>query len=381
MKKDWRKNYRQVITCLDVLIDLPEVKMCSHKWSKIDYSKVPSRCLLMKRKGHFNEKIKGILDPTQYLTGNRFPDDKDRVQARQNVIDQISKKIHGSQVFPHELVEKIWSIPQRTTKIPLETLKFYSASEYLYHYQFKDIIEKVGETINKMKNKSKYKIDENFLDLSHILPMCDVSGSMSGTPMYACIGLGLIISELKPDNSPFKHKIMTFDDNPEIFSTEAETDYVSKVQLIRRAKWGGSTDFTKAMKLVLDVAIENKLKNSEIPDLIVFTDMQFNQNGGMTDDGWKTIYDQVSDSFKEKGYKLPHITFWNLRGSAAGFPVKENKVGVSLLSGFSPSLLKLLISGDQGSSPDKLTPAHMLEKAMKDERYDIIRKHVQNFGF
>lgn len=35
--------------------------------------------------------------------------------------------------------------------------------------------------------------------LSNTLSVCDVSGSMSGTPMEVCIALGLLVSEISKD--------------------------------------------------------------------------------------------------------------------------------------------------------------------------------------
>lgn len=42
--------------------------------------------------------------------------------------------------------------------------------------------------------------------------MCDVSGSMAGDPMNACIGLGIAINEL--NEGLYSNSIMTFSEKP-----------------------------------------------------------------------------------------------------------------------------------------------------------------------
>ena len=48
------------------------------------------------------------------------------------------------------------------------------------------------------------------------------------------------------------------------------------VQKIKEAPWGSNTNFRKALKLILDTALENNIppKDMENMSLIIFTDMQ-----------------------------------------------------------------------------------------------------------
>lgn len=46
------------------------------------------------------------------------------------------------------------------------------------------------------------------------LAICDVSGSMDGTPMDASVALGLLISELSEE--PWKGKLITFSHDPQL---------------------------------------------------------------------------------------------------------------------------------------------------------------------
>eukprot|EP01033_Poteriospumella_lacustris_P001353 gene1353-987_t len=51
------------------------------------------------------------------------------------------------------------------------------------------------------------------IDLGRLVPLVDVSGSMSGTPMEVAIALGILVSEI---NDPtFRHRFLTFETSPQ----------------------------------------------------------------------------------------------------------------------------------------------------------------------
>ncbi len=97
---------------------------------------------------------------------------------------------------------------------------------------------------------------------------------------------------------------------------------------------------------ILKVVKDNKLPVEEVPNLIIFSDMQFDEAvaaGGNT----KTQLEHIKQYFYDAGmeihgapYPPPGIVFWNLRGDITGYPAKADEENVQLLSGFSNSLLK-----------------------------------------
>ena len=132
----------------------------------------------------------------------------------------------------------------------------------------------------------------------------------------------------------------------------------------------------------------------------MLSDMQFNQaNGGGGGYGggcnWETHHERLTRRFAEVGravcgepYAAPRIIYWNLRGDTAGFPAAADAPNTQLLSGFSPSLLKLVLSGKdivadetEVTMPDgtvKLvregpTPAETVRAALDDEAFDAVR--------
>jgi len=72
--------------------------------------------------------------------------------------------------------------------------------------------------------------------------------------------------------------------------------------------------------------------------------------------------------FRKAGYDMPIIVFWNVRGNVnpqSGAPATADDKGVIMLSGFSKSLLTLIMEGDELP-----TPRDIMLKALSDERYD-----------
>ncbi|CAK9149630.1 unnamed protein product [Ilex paraguariensis] len=56
--------------------------------------------------------------------------------------------------------------------------------------------------------------------LKNCLAICDVSGSMCGTPMEVSVALGILVSELSDE--PWKGKLITFSPNPELRTIYAQ---------------------------------------------------------------------------------------------------------------------------------------------------------------
>ena len=86
----------------------------------------------------------------------------------------------------------------------------------------------------------------------------------------------------------------------------------------------------------------------------------------------------------------PNIIFWNVASRSVGFPAAADQPGVILLSGFSPSLLKFVLSGEleqetaAGVDADgalvtataKSTPLAMLHTVLHDAGLDAVRDRL-----
>ena len=76
---------------------------------------------------------------------------------------------------------------------------------------------------------------ENNGPLQNIIPMCDTSGSMEcdeGKPLYSAIGLSLRVAE--KNNTVFKNRVLTFDNNPQWIQIPEEMTFVDKVNYVKK---------------------------------------------------------------------------------------------------------------------------------------------------
>jgi hypothetical protein len=129
---------------------------------------------------------------------------------------------------------------------------------------------------------------------------------------------------------------------------------VQKVRSLASAEWGCSTNFEAAYDLILGVAKRHKLAYEDMPALIAFTDMQFDEaaefQGG--ENSLATMHDVIGAKTKVVAEELgwdnrdpSPIVYWNL-SNTGGHHTDKDTEGTVMLSGFSPSLLELVMQGE-----------------------------------
>jgi len=105
--------------------------------------------------------------------------------------------------------------------------------------------------------------------------------------------------------------------------------------------WGRSTNLSRCLDRVLEVARENNVKDECIKNfhLVIFSDMQFDV--AMGDEGNVSGQQEIEQKFKKAGYsQAPKVIFWNLRSTNTTPVASANYPDVAMLSGFSKGLLK-----------------------------------------
>lgn len=253
-----------------------------------------------------------------------------------------------------------------------------------------DVKRQIEEARVKLRAEAKdgEKVAESKVDMntSRMLPMADVSGSMSCSqciPMFNSIGLSLVLCEVA--HPAFRNRVLTFESKPQWVVFQETEDFVDRVQKLRNAPWGGSTNFLKAMRMIASVARDHGLAEKDVPGLVCFSDMKFDAAQGYGQ-SWDTHYERIVKKWASLGcevcgtaYAPPRMCFWDLHGAGQqpGFPVTQSTRGVHLLSGFSPALLKLVLTGVTGETE---TPWKTFLKAVLDKRYDLARTTVSSAG-
>lgn len=209
----------------------------------------------------------------------------------------------------------------------------------------------------------------NYVGDSNILPIVDVSGSMctpAGGPkskskvtcLDVSVSLGLYLAD--KNKGKFKDTFLTFSGKPELLHLNG--NIVQKIEQMSNSKWEMNTNLNAAIKKILDVAVKGNVPAEEMPKvLLILSDMQFDQCAKYDDSAMQMI----ERKYAEAGYAVPQIVFWNLN-AADNVPVKFNKHGVALVSGFSPTIVKSVLAADL----EEFTPEQIMRNTIMSERYD-----------
>jgi len=371
--------YRKTIAELTEYLSLPEVLLASQREQEIQFGKVASKATMLLRHTFLNQNPKKDNEqrsdrPERIALADRFV---------QHLIGQ--KGLKGSQLMPHEIVRQIMS-SSTTSKM----------DELVFEAQWKSLRENV---LAQIEERRQQQSQADGCETPFFVPLSDVSGSMYGTPMEVSIAMGILLSEIT--HPAFRDIVMTFEETPRWHSLASCNTLVQKVRSLQAAPWGGSTNFIAAFRLLLAVAEEKKLQRADLPSLIVFSDMQFDEAHYGAGTMHSLIEQEYQSTAKRLGWDVdaesggkstpPTMVYWNLR-TTGGHPVDANTEGAVLLSGFSPSLLKLVMDGKtleevevevvdtQGdevmvtTTKVRVTPEQILRKMLDDEQYDPVRK-------
>ena len=133
------------------------------------------------------------------------------------------------------------------------------------------------------------------LALEDCVVMVDTSASMESEnclPLYSAIGLGTRIAE----KSKLGKRVLTFSSSPSWVNLDDCPDFVSKVHKIRKAPWGGNTNFRKALDLILDTAVTNNIYPTHMEKmvLIILSDMQIDYADNSNDNS--TMFEMMNKS-------------------------------------------------------------------------------------
>lgn len=303
-------DYKRLCNRLRKHIDVVEQKMSAKEWDKINYPTVPSRAMMNYRKAFARH-------------------DEERFNAYLNDVGSGKEKINSSTLYPYDIVEKI-----------------------LYHHEDSKTLEAQWD------NLPDY-VDGNV----NAVVMADVSGSMYGRPMATSIGLAMYFAER--NKGAYHNLFMTFSGNPRFVEVKGNT-ITDKIRFIGRADWGMNTNLEAALLKILEVAVQNKCSQEEMPkSLIIISDMEI--DGCARQEHGEQFYDYVSRAYEEHGYKIPNVVFWNVQSRHDIFLADKNRKGVQLVSGQSASTFKNLIG-----CVDK-TPVEMMYEVLNSERYQPIK--------
>ena len=315
------KFYRKSLVEMTKVV---EQDMCAKNWDEINFSHVPSVAAARYKKAFFRNTPEYAKYVAALVKG-----------------DNPKVKVNAGAVFPYDVLKGVIGSYRAN----------FNATEL-------GLVQKQWEAL------------PNFIGDANVLPLVDVSGSMScpaggrgsqsvTSCMDVAISLGLYVAE--KNTGKFKDTFLTFSGNPELLHLQG--NIVQKCQQMSSSNWGMNTDLVKAMDKILSTAVKGGVPQSEMPEmLLIMSDMQFDQCARFDDSAMQMI----ERKFEAAGYEIPKIVFWNLN-SSDNVPVKYDKRGVALISGFSPSIMTAVLGGDT----EQFTPEAIMLKAVGIDRYAL----------
>jgi hypothetical protein len=96
--------------------------------------------------------------------------------------------------------------------------------------------------------------------------------------------------------------------------------------------------------------------------LLILSDMQFDACTSFD----HSAIQMIETKYAQAGYTMPRVVFWNLNAHD-NVPVKFDKSGTALVSGFSPAICKALLAGDV----EQFTPEAIMLKTVMADRYSV----------
>lgn len=316
--KDYAKAYaggdigsiRRWVTSLTSVV---ETAMCNKQWHTINYEHVPSRANLVYSKAFLRN-------------------DSSRRQDFLAKAEAGKVSIKSSTLYPHEIVHNVYD----------------KSMEALWK-----------ALPNYMEGSEKY----------NILPIVDTSSSMttsingsSISCMTLAVALGLYVSER--NEGAYKDVVCTFHSRPTLAKIQGKT-LAERVNNTRRIPWGGDTN----LQATFDMLLENSIgaAKKDLPKVILLiSDMEFNS----CDRNYKSNFAAIKAKYTAAGLPMPVIVFWRVDVKVAQQPVTKHETGAILINGYSPSILKSILSMDT-ESLESITPLNMMLKTVA-EKYPFV---------
>lgn len=334
------KTYRTTISKLRKYLRVTETYMSSNRWNEIDYSVVPSRANLIYKDAFLKH-------------------DEERRKEYLNSLSRGEMKINSGVLFPHNIVcryrnESGWG---RNT------------------YEKEDIaLEELWKALPDYVNGN-----------GNTICVADGSGSMTstvGNSNVTCLDVAnaLAVYFSERCEGQFKNNYITFSEHPQLVDFNKAKTLREKLEIASHYNEVANTNIEAVFDLILQTALNNHMSQSEMPkNILILSDMEFDKcvTSGESNNRWqvnrpeKKLFKIFEERYARHGYKLPRLVFWNICSRTGAIPVRENDLGVALVSGFSPVIAKMVLS-------NKTDPLECLIEQLDSDRYDMVENAIKD---
>lgn len=330
------KNYRKMLSKLRAYLNVVEIYMSKKEWNAIDYSAVPSRANLI-----YNSAF--------------LRNDEERRREYLGKLEKGETKINAGVLFPHDIVHK-----------------YSETSGWGWSTRVKSTDDVALEQMWKA-------LPDYVKDSGNTICVADGSGSMTikvgGTQISALeVANALAIYFAERSSGQFKDNYITFSERPQLVDLSKGKSLREKIAIALMHNEVASTNIEAVFDLILQTAINKNMTQEELPqNILILSDMEFNQAQGYRHSVNERLFYIIAKKYAEHGYKLPRLVFWNINSRTGTIPVKENGCGVALVSGFSPAIVKMVLS-------NKTDPFECLLEQLNVERYDAVEAAIKNLA-
>ena len=326
--------YRKVLTKLRNKIKIIETKLTEKKYSEIDYSQVPSNANKKYHKAFWRNDECRYSEYLQKL-----------VKGDKTV------KINTKTLYPYDIVRDI-----------------INNTDYGFSWS-KGRLYEVKDAQKDLSLDVMWKNLPDYINgsMGNAIAVIDTSGSMTmndNLPISIAVSMGIYFAERY--NGPFANTFISFSDKPQLHKIEG-TDIATQVRSIMEKEEIANTNIKAVFDLILQIAVNNKLNQSELPDqIIIVTDLNFDSATSGINNDTNRLFDYIKASWNIAGYKIPALTFWNVDARNEAFPMTIDDEGVKFVSGCSPVLFKSILSNQL------VTPLQMVLNTVDVDRYRAI---------
>lgn len=304
--------------------------MSKNDWDGIDYQRVPSRANLIYNKAFLRH-------------------DEERRREFLSRVENGEAKINAGTLFPHDIVNKYRQ--SHGVDATLEAL----------WQNLPDTVQGCGNTMVVM-------------DDSGSMEWVMLPGS-SARPLEVANALAIYFAERS--SGQFKDQYMSFSDRPQLLDISSGKNLYERLQIVHACHAGANTNVEAVFDLILETAVSKHMNQNDLPaNILIISDMEFDacaSCGAPSRDRWSyntqrpnaRLFDEINRRYQQAGYKMPRLVFWNVASRSGTIPVRENDMGVALVSGFSVNIAQMVMSG-------KLDPYECLLETLNTERYQPI---------
>ena len=328
------REYRKPLSRLREHLAVVDRKASLNQWNDINYNHVPSKANLKYHNAflkHDEERRKA------YLTSIQKGDDY--------------SKINANSMFLYDIVQA-----------------YVEKSGY-----WGEILKSHDETLEQLWNAQEAPKDyEDILIIRDgSASMCQqLTGNSSVTALSVADSIALYCAQHNKNES-FKNRFITFSNRPQMVDISMCQTLRDKLRRLHRFDDYSNTDIEATFDLILDTAVKNHLPQDELPSAcLIISDMQFDQATAHDDN--TTVIESCRQKFEALGYSMPRLIFWNVSVYAHNnIPVQMHPSGVILVSGFSKSIVDMVVSRE-------LDPERAL-KAELDAKCSIVDIVLQDY--